>query len=302
LAKRALAVRGLREAVTWSFLPRAQAEMFGGGLAELMLANPISSDLDTMRPSLLPNLIAAAGRNVDRGFADLGLFEVGPQYAGVRAEDQAMAATAVRRGMTGARHWSAAPRPVDAYDAKADAEALLTACGAPVANLQTAAEAPAWYHPGRSGVLRLGPKNVLAAFGEIHPGVLEAMDVKGPMVGIEVFLDNIPLPKDKGTRTRPKLDAPDLLPVDRDFAFIVGADVEADQLVRAARGAEKALIADVAVFDVYQGKGVEDGHKSVALTVRLQPRDKTLTDAEIDAVGDKVVAAVAKATGGKLRS
>ncbi len=300
-ASRVLASRGLNEAVTWSFLPRAHAELFGGGSAELLLANPISADLDAMRPSLLPNLIAAAGRNVDRGIADLGLFEVGPQYAGDRPEDQATVAAGVRRGNSGPRHWAARPRPVDAFDAKADALALLAASGAPIDSLQVVADAPDWYHPGRSGQLKLGPRTVLAAFGEIHPAVLERLDVKGPAVGFEVYLDAVPLPKDKGARTRPPLDAPDLPTVERDFAFIVAADVEAGRVVRAARGADKALIVDVSVFDVYQGKGVEEGCKSVAISVRLQPRDKTLTDTEIEAIAGKVVAAVAKATGGILR-
>ncbi len=300
-ASRVLASRGLNEAVTWSFLPRAHAELFGGGSAELLLANPISADLDAMRPSLLPNLIAAAGRNVDRGIADVGLFEVGPQYAGDRLEDQATVAAGVRRGNSGPRHWAARPRPVDAFDAKADALALLAASGAPVDSLQVVADAPDWYHPGRSGQLKLGPRTVLAAFGEIHPAVLEHLDVKGPAVGFEVYLDAVPLPKDKGARTRPPLDAPDLPTVERDFAFIVAADVEARRVVRAARGADKVLIVDVSVFDVYQGKGVEEGCKSVAISVRLQPRDKTLTDTEIEAIAGKVVAAVAKATGGILR-
>ncbi len=299
--KRALAAAGLSEAVTWSFMPRAQAGLFGGGEDSVILANPISSDLDAMRPSILPNLITAAGRNVDRGHDDVGLFEVGPQYVDDTAKGQTTVAAGVRRGGSGARHWARQQRDIDAFDAKSDALMALAAAGAPVDSLQVMGEAPSWYHPGRSGTLRLGPKNILAAFGEIHPGVLDALDVKGPMVGFEVHLDSIPLPKAKATRTRDKWDVSDLPAVSRDFAFLVDAEVSASTLERAARGADKGLITDVSVFDVYEGKGVEDGKKSVAIAVRLQPHEKTLTDADIEAVSSKVVANVVKATGGSLR-
>ncbi|MEX1204487.1 MAG: phenylalanine--tRNA ligase subunit beta [Dongiaceae bacterium] len=302
LAKRALAARGMVEAVTYSFTSGDSARLFGGGDPALALANPISAELDVMRPSILPNLLAAAARNAARGFADLALFEVGPTYADDTPEGQALAATGLRTGATGPRHWAEAPRPVDAFDAKADALAALAVCGAPVDNLQVTADAPAWYHPGRSGVLRLGP-TVLAQFGEIHPRVLRRLDVKGPAVGFEALLDRVPLPR-APTRgaARPPLVASPFQPVERDFAFVVDADLPADRLVRAVKGADKRLIAAVAVFDVYAGAGIEDGKKSVALAVTLQPAERTLTDAEIEAVAQRIVAAVAKATGATLRS
>jgi len=228
------------------------------------------------------------------------LFEVGPTYADDTAQGQALAATGLRTGATGPRHWAQAPRPVDAFDAKADALAALAACGAPVDNLQVTADAPAWYHPGRSGVLRLGP-TVLAQFGELHPRVLRRLDVKGPAVGFEALLDRVPLPRERGVAC-PPLVAPPFQPVERDFAFVVDAELPADRLVRAVKGADKKLIAAVAVFDVYAGAGIEAGKKSVALAVTLQPAERTLTDAEIEAVGQKIVAAVAKATGGSLRA
>ncbi|KAA5604212.1 phenylalanine--tRNA ligase subunit beta [Roseospira marina] len=300
-ARRALAARGLSESVTWSFQPKAHAEAFGGGLPALDLANPISSDLDAMRPSILPNLATAAQRNADRGVPNAALFEVGPQFHGGEPGEQQMVAAGVRVGQSGPRHWDTHPRTVDAYDAKADALAALTAAGAPVGNLQTVAEAPAWYHPGRSGTLKLGPK-VLARFGELHPGVLKTLDVKGPVAAFEVFLEAVPEPKAKPTKARPLLNASPFQPVERDFAFLVNADVSAETLVRAAKGADKALIADVAVFDVYQGERLEPGKTSVALCVTLQPTERTLTDEDIEAVTKKIVAAVVKATGGELRA
>ena len=300
-AKRALAVRGMMECVTWSFMPRRFAGLFGGGGDEMLLANPISSELDAMRPSILPNLILAAGRNVDRGHDDVALFEVGPQYQDPTPKGQAFAATGLRRGRDARRHWAQSPRPVDAYDAKADALAVLEAIGAPTASVQIAAAAPGWYHPGRSGVLRLGPKNVLAAFGEIHPRILERLDVTGPMTGFEVFIENAPLPKAKATRNRDKLMVSDLPSVQRDFAFVVDQATTADAILRAAKGADKAFITEVNVFDVYAGQGIEEGKKSVAITARLEPTDATLTDQEIEAIAAKIVAAVGKATGAVLR-
>ena len=299
--RRRLAARGLVEAVTWSFLAHWQGELFGGGLPALRLTNPISADLDTMRPSLLPNLIAAAGRNIDRGIRDAGLFEVGQVYADDTAQGQAMVAAALRYGAAAPRHWSGEPRPVDVFDAKADALAALAAGDAPVARVRVGDGAPPWYHPGRSGVIRLGPKTVLAAFGDIHPAILRRLDVKGPLAGCEVFLDAIAEPKAKAGHTRPRLNASDLPTVERDFAFVVEAGVPAGELVRAAASAESALIAEVGVFDVYGGAAIEAGTKSVALSVRLEPVDHTLTEAEIEAISRRVVAAVAKATGARLR-
>ena len=300
-ARRALAVRGLNEAVTWSFLSSVAAAPFGGVPDELRLVNPISADLDVLRPSLLPNLIAAAGRNADRGWPDVGLFEVGPAFRDGTPEGQDSVAAGVRAGAMVPRHWSAQTRPVDVFDAKADALAVLEAAGAAVANLQITADAPGWYHPGRSGVLRLGAA-VLGRFGEIHPAVLEALAVKGPLVGFEVFLDDVPAARKKAGPAKPLLKLPPFQPIRRDFAFVVDERVEADKAVRAARGADKALVREVVVFDRYQGSGVEPGKVSLALTVTLQPQEKTLTDAEIDAAAARIVAAVVKATGGVLRA
>jgi phenylalanyl-tRNA synthetase beta chain len=298
--RRALAGRGLVEAVTYSFMPSDQAALFGGD--HVRLINPISSDLDVMRPSILPNLIAACGRNANRGLVDAALFEVGPQYAGTRPEDQAMVAAGVRSGRAVPRDWAQAVRDVDTFDAKADAVAVLAGLGVSTDNLQVAAEAPDWYHPGRSGSLRLGPQNVLAHFGEIHPGVLRRMDVKGPIAGFEVLLDALPKPKARKSANRPHLELAALQPVVRDFAFVVERDVAADAIVRAACGAVKGLITDVRVFDVFTDDTLGAGKKSLAVSVTLQPTDKTLTDDDIEAVAAKVVASVEKATGGSLRT
>ncbi|MCZ6885690.1 MAG: phenylalanine--tRNA ligase subunit beta [Alphaproteobacteria bacterium] len=304
-AKRVLASRGLVETVTFSFVAADRARLFGGGDEELRLENPISSELTDLRPSILPALVAAAGRNADRGFADLGLFEVGPVYGDASAGGQALVAGGIRAGAAVGRHWAEASRPVDAYDAKADATAVLGECGMPVMSLQTVAEAPPWYHPGRSGSLRLGPKNVLALFGEIHPGVLAAMDVAGPMVGFEVMLDNLPLPRAKarsnGGRARPALELSPYQAVSRDFAFVIDEGVNAEALVRAVKGADKDLISDATVFDVYSGAGIGDGKRSVAIAVTLQPKESTLTEAEIEAVEKKIIAAAEKAVGASLR-
>jgi len=305
IARRALAARGLVECVNWSFVSEVQASLFGGGNATpaLKLANPISSDMSHMRPSLLAGLIAAAGRNVDRGFADVALFEAGQQFADETEGGQTFAATGLRRGTArpqgAGRHWQGKAGPVDAFDAKADAEALLAALGAPV--LQVNNEAPHWYHPGRSGAFKLGPKNVIGYFGEVHPRILAEMDVVGPVVAFEIFPHALPMPKKKPTRARPPLNLSDLQPVRRDFAFIVDADLAADTLIRAARNADKKLIVDVSLFDVFEGGAMGEGKKSLAIEVTLQPVEKTLNDEEIDAVSKSVIAAVEKATGGTLR-
>jgi phenylalanyl-tRNA synthetase beta chain len=305
-ARRALAARGLVEAVTWSFIPHAAAEAFGGGRAELVLANPIAADMSDMRPSLLPGLIAAAQRNADRGSDDLALFEVGQVYRGDRPEDQLVAAGGIRRGTAGVggagRHWSARAEPVGVFDAKADALATLDALGLTADKLQVVAEAPPWYHPGRSGTLRLGPKTVIGHFGEFHPGTLEALDAEGPLAGFELILDAIPPPRAKATRTRPPLDLSDLQPVRRDFAFVLDKSVEAARVVRAAAAADRKLVAAVTVFDLFESDMLGPGKKSLAIEVTLQPRERTLTDEEIDAVGRKIVAEVSRATGGALRT
>ncbi|MBO6634971.1 phenylalanine--tRNA ligase subunit beta [Parvibaculum sp.] len=308
LARRALAARGLVEAVNWSFISEAEANLFGGGNAApgLKLANPISAEMSHMRPSLLAGLIAAAGRNMARGNADIAMFEVGQQFESDEPSGQVLAATGLRRGtarpLGAGRHWQGKAGPVETMDAKEDAVALLSALGAPVASFQIAADAPAWYHPGRSGVFRLGPKNVIGYFGELHPRVLSEMDVAGPIVAFEIFPDAIPEPKRKATRAKPPLDMSDLQPLRRDFAFVVAESVTADQAIRAARGADKKLIVDVSLFDVFEGGSLGEGQKSLAIEVTLQPVEKTLTDEEIEAVSKRIVAAVEKATGGTLRS
>ncbi len=299
-AKKVLAGRGMLEAVTWSFMRDTEAQLFDGGEETLRLANPISADLDVMRPSILPNLIAAAGRNADRGNGDAALFEVGAAWQSDDAKGQRTVAAGVRAGMSGPRHWSAPPRAGDVFDAKADALAVLGACGAPVDKAQATADAPGWYHPGRSGALRLGP-TVLAWFGEIHPKVLNALDVKGPIAAFEVFLDVIPQPKGKPAKARPLLKVSTFQPVNRDFAFVVDQDVPAAKLIGAIRNADKKLVADVSVFDVFMGKSIGEDKKSVALAVTLRPLQATMTDAEIDAIAVKIVANVEKQTGGVLR-
>ena len=298
IAKRALAGRGLMEAVTWSFMSSAIAEAFAPVKDELRLINPISSDLDVMRSSIVGNLVSAARRNADRGYADVALFEVGPTYQDQTPEGQILVATAVRAGMT-PRHWSEKPRAVDAYDAKADALAALAAAGAPMASIQICTDAPSWYHPGRSGSLRLGPV-LLAYFGELHPAVIEACDAQGPIVACEVYLANIPAPRSSGT-AKPLLKLEALQPVARDFAFLLDEGVQADKLIGAIKKADKTLIRDVTIFDVYQGKGIAEGKKSVALSVALQPTDHTLTDGELEAISTRITDAVGKATGGVLR-
>lgn len=301
LAGRILASRGMMEVVTFSFLSARQAELFGGGDKSLTLVNPISSDLDVMRPSIMPNLIDAAARNANLSMPDLALYEVGPQYADDTPKGQADVAAGLRTGSTSERDWTKTSRPVDVFDAKADALALLEELGAPTQNLQVSTDAPSWYHPGRSGALRLGP-NVLAWFGEIHPKVLREYDAKGPMVGFEIFVEKIPAPKAKKTQARPLLKLNNLQPVTRDFAFVVDQDVTSESLVRAARGGDKALITDISVFDEYAGKGIEDGKKSLAIAVTLTPTDATLTDEIIDAISGKIIASVDKHCGGVLRA
>jgi phenylalanyl-tRNA synthetase beta chain len=302
--RRVLAARGLVEAVTWSFVPLEEAKLFGGGQPALTLDNPISTDLAQMRPSLLLGLITAAKRNRDRGFVDGGLFELGQAYRGAKPEDQFVAATGVRFGHAAfsgsGRHWSGEAPAADVFAAKADAVAALAALGFDQANMTVTREAPSWFHPGRFGVLKLGPKVTLGVFGELHPDILAKLDTEAPMIAFELFLDNLPPSKRKGT-AKPALEASDLQTVRRDFAFLVDNDVAAGDVVRAAMSADRALITDVGVFDVFTGKGVPEGKKSLAIEVTLQPRDKTLTDAEIDAVAEKVVVAVTKATGGELR-
>ena len=300
LARKVLAARGMIEVVTWSFVSLDEANLFGGVSPALQLSNPISAELDVMRPSILLNLLKAAARNVNRGFHDLALYEVGAAWRDDLPEGQDLVAAGIRSGGTGPRHWVEAPRGVDAFDVKADAEAVMTHCGAPMENLQTVPDAPDWYHPGRSGRFQLGP-NMLARFGELHPRILQVFDLQGPAAAFEVVINNLPAPKSKSAPGRPPLHASPYQAVTRDFAFVVARDVPGAKVVRAAKSADRILIADVDVFDLYQGEHIAADEKSVAISVMLQPTEGTLTDAEIDAVADKIVAAVAKQTGGVLR-
>ncbi|MBB6011612.1 phenylalanyl-tRNA synthetase beta chain [Aquamicrobium lusatiense] len=304
-ARRALAVRGMLEAVTWSFIPAKHAELFGGGQAALKLANPIAADMSDMRPSLLPGLIAAAQRNADRGMGDVALFEVSGTYEGDTPEKQRRVAAGIRRGTAklegSGRYWSGNAAPVGVYDAKADAIAVLEACGAPVDRLQIEAAAPGWYHPGRSGVIKLGPKVVLGHFGEFHPKVLEALDASGPLAGFEVFVDAVPEAKAKPTRTKPKLELSAFQAVKRDFAFVVEKAVEAGSLVKAALAADRKLVTDVNVFDIFEGASLGEGKKSIAIEVTIQPVEKTLTEEDFEALAGRIVENVRKQTGGALR-
>ncbi|NEU14449.1 phenylalanine--tRNA ligase subunit beta [Methylobacterium sp. BTF04] len=306
LAKRALASRGLVEAVTWSFIPHDDAVLFGGGSADLTLANPIAADLSDMRPSLVPGLLRAAQRNADRGSADVALFEVGQCFASDQPEGQSIRATAIRRGTAGhaggGRHWDGTAGAVDAFTAKADAMALVAAFGIPTGGLQVVAGGPDWLHPGRSGTLQFGPKNPVGYFGEIHPRVMKALDLKGQIVAFEITLDAVPLPKYRPTKVKPALALSDFQPISRDFAFVVGRDVAAGDVVKAAHGAERKLISGIDVFDLYEGVGIPEGAKSVAIAVRLQPVERTLTDVEIEAITAKIVAEVTRKTGATLRS
>jgi len=305
-AKRALAARGLVEAVTWSFISKHHAELFGGGQPELALANPIAVELSDMRPSLIPGLVASAQKNADRGYGDVALFEVGQIFKGDQPEDQFVAASGVRRALAKAvgngRHWSNANNnPADAFDAKGDALAVLIAAGASPNALQIVPGGASWLHPGRSGTIQIGPQNILGYFGELHPRILQALGAEGPLVAFEVILERIPEAKAKATRAKPQLELSAFQPVERDFAFVVPRTVKAGDIVRTAQNVDKKLIVNVGVFDVYEGKGIDPDKKSVAIAVTLQPREKTMTDEEIDAVGKKIVAEVTKRTGGTLR-
>ncbi|MBB5043099.1 phenylalanine--tRNA ligase subunit beta [Shinella fusca] len=310
LARRALAARGMLEAVTWSFIPKAHAEIFGGGAASLALSNPIAADMSDMRPSLLPGLLSAAQRNADKGYGDVALFEVSGTYESDRPEGQRRVAGGIRRGtasLSGSgRLWSNAAKgggkPVDVYDAKADALAVIEACGLPMGNVQIEPGAPGWYHPGRSGTIKMGPKIVLGYFGEFHPKALGALDVSGALSGFEIFVDAMPEPKKKATRTKPALDLSPFQAVRRDFAFVVDKSVEAGAIVRAASGADRKLIAAVNVFDVFEGASLGEGRKSIAIEVVIQPVDKTLTDEDFEALTAKIVGNVVKTTGGTLRA
>ena len=302
-ARRTLAAAGYNECVTYSFIPERHAALFGGGTDAVRVENPISSEMSHLRPDLLPGLLAAAARNQARGMMDLALFEVGPVFAGGEPGEQATQVAGLLVGHAAPREPHGSRRPVDLFDARADAEAVLAALGAPV-RVQITRKADDWWHPGRSGVVGLGPQRI-ATFGEIHPRVLQAFDLKGPAVAFTLAPAAVPQPKVR-TPTKPALALSDLQAVERDFAFVVDTRVEALVAVNAAQGADKALIESVRIFDQFTGERAEAqmgmGKKSLALTVRLQPVDRTLTEADIEAVSAKIVEKVAKATGGTLRA
>ena len=298
-ARRTIASLGYNECVTYSFIDHDAAVMFGGGTDATMLSNPISSEMSHMRPSLLPGLLQAAARNQARGIMDMALFEVGPIWHGGEPEDQEALACGILVGQTDPKDVHSSRRTVDVYDVKADVEAVLHALGAPT-KVQFQRGLSNWWHPGRSARMALG-KTSLAGFGEVHPTVLAALGVRGPVMAFAIHTKNIPMPKTRSA-TRPALSISDLQAVERDFAFVVDQSVEAITLVNAAKGADKVLIEDVQVFDEFIGGSIAEGLKSLAFTVRLQPKDTTLKDLEIEAVSAKIVEKVSKATGGKLRS
>ena len=295
--RRAAAARGLNEAVTWSFLPEAEAAHFADGQFVWTLANPISEDLKAMRPSLLPGLLSAAGRNLARGAASVRLFEIGRRYG--RAEDgssdERLSLAVVLAGEQTPRGWAKGKaKPFDAFDAKAEALALLAEAGAPVENLQVMGDCGAQFHPGQSATLRLGPKTVLARFGMLHPASAKVFDLDGPIAVAELFLDRIPARKSAGGFARAHYAPPALQAVTRDFAFLVPAALPAGDLLRGVRGADKANIAGARVFDDFRGAGVPDGHKSLAIEVTLQPTEKSYDDAALKAISERIVAAAAK--------
>ncbi len=303
--RRLLAARGFVEAVTWSFITRGEAQHFGGGSNAIELANPISSEMSSMRPGLLPGLLAAVTRNRNRGASDVALFELGQAYRGAMPEDQYVSAAGVRAGtakLAGAgRNWDGTSSDANVFDMKADVFAALTALGFDPNKAQITRDAPAWYHPGRSGTLRLGPKVVLAHFGEVHPGTLQTLDVEAPVSAFEIFLDALPAEKKK-SRAKPLLAAADLLPVKRDFAFIVPRAVAAGDVIKAALNADKALIQSVNVFDVFEGGNLAaEGKKSIAIEAVIQPAAETLTDKDIERIAQAIVTEVKKATGGEIR-
>jgi phenylalanyl-tRNA synthetase beta chain len=306
LAKRTLASRGMMEALNWSFIAEKHAQAFGGGTVERKLANPIAADMSDMRPSLLPGLLLAAQRNADRGNGDVALFEVSGTYENDTPHGQRHVASGVRRGSARAhaqgRSWSGNAGNVSVFDAKADALAVLEACGLSADKTQIEAGGPFWYHPGRSGTIKLGPKIILATFGEIHPKTLETMDVSGPLVGFEVFIDAVPEPKAKSVRTKPKLELSPFQAVKRDFAFVVDKSCESSAILKAAGAADKKLITALSVFDQFEGAALGEDKKSIAIEVTIQPVEKTLGEEEIDALAKRIVESVGKATGGVLRT
>ena len=299
MLRRTLAARGLTEAVTFSFMKRKDAELFGGDNDALMLANPISTDLNMMRPSVIPNLLQAMGRNLNRGIDEVCFFEIGPVFLSPDEQGQRMAVGGVRQGRRQLADWQHSEARFDLFDAKADMLAALAGLGVRVDNLVASRDVPSWMHPGRSGLLRLG-KTEMGVFGEIHPAICRHFDLPEGVAAFEFWLDNIPMPRRKGPAKSP-VDLSALQPVSRDFAFIVAEEVEAQTLIDAVRRAARDVVDSVSIFDVYQGKGIEEGHKSIALNVRLQPREATFGEAELSKIADQIVATIAKNCGGVLR-
>ena len=299
MARRTTAALGYNEVISYTFIDQKAAALFGGGDDATMLANPISSEMSHLRPDLLPGLLQAAARNQARGQSDLALFEVGPAFTGGEPGEERIQISGLLVNRNGPKDVHGASRAMDVYDAKSDIEAVLTAIGAP-AKVQILREGDAWWHPGRHGRICLGPKKTLGAFGELHPKVLSELGLKGSAVAFTIYPEEIPLPRKSGA-SRGALAISDLQAVERDFAFVVDTSVEALTLVNAAAGADKNLIEDVRVFDEFIGGSLGEDKKSLAITVRLQPKDKTLTEKDIEAVSDKIVAKVTKATGGELR-
>ena len=302
VSRRALATQGLAEAITWSFISKEQAKIFGGGAETLELANPISAELSSMRPSLLPGLVCAAQRNVARGLNEQALFEVGQIFLDASETGQRLAVAAIRRGLSGAgRHWRQNTKRADVFDAKADVFSLLQSLGVSIAGLQIAPCSVPWFHPGRSATLQFGPKAIIGHFGELHPRALKTLDIEGDVSGFEIILNALPAPKIKPTKMKPKLEISDLQPLTRDFAFIVDQTAKAGDLLKAVASADRELITSTTIFDVYDGTGVPAGKKSIGVAVTLQPREKTLTDAEIETVAQKIITEAQRKTQATLR-
>ena len=298
--KHELASRGMYETVTWSFTDSNLAKDFRKGREPVLLFNPIAADLDEMRPSVLPNLLLAVKNNTARGYGNVALFEVGPEFYGRKPGEQNQVAAGVRCGMTARKDWNGSARAYDVFDAKADALAAIAAANGPFENAQITLDAPAYYHPGRSGTLRLG-KNVLAYFGEIHPGVLKKFGIKQRVMAFEVILSNIPLPRSSNDKAKKKLELSAFQPVDKDLAFVVDKTVPAVNLMTAAKTADREFIADVRVFDVYEGENLPEGKKSIALALTFQPKDKTFTDQDIENLMNKVIQEMKKKCNAELR-
>lgn len=298
--KHELASRGMYETVTWSFSDANLAALFREGKEAILLLNPISADLNEMRPSILPNLLLGAKNNIARGYGNVSLFEVGPQFYGRKPGEQILAASGIRVGQLAKKDWLGSARGYDVFDAKADALAAIAAANGPAENAQISLDAPTYYHPGRSGALRLG-KNVIAYFGELHPSICKKFGIKSRVVAFEVFLDNIPLPRSSNDKAKKRLELSSFQPVDKDLAFIVDKNIRATDIMAAARNADREFITDVRIFDVYEGENCEAGTKSVALSVTFQPQEKTFGDQDIERLMKKVIIDVEKKCGGKIR-